>query len=160
MKQSKEARGFSGFGFSTILLSFVMICVITFSALALVTANSDYRLSRAVADKTLEYYRAQEKAYQRLEALDRLCAECFASREADTYFAQIESLSRNYGTFQHTDGKYYLSFTEPMAENRYLTVTLHLSYPSSDSEPFYEIVAWESVYIRETPEEEYLNLMQ
>ena len=64
MTKKKENRGFSNFGFSTILLSFVMICVVTFSALALVTANSDYRLSKKVADKTAEYYTAQEKAYE------------------------------------------------------------------------------------------------
>ncbi len=46
----KKRREFSNFGFSTILLTFSMICIVTFSALAFVTANSDYKLSKRVAD--------------------------------------------------------------------------------------------------------------
>ncbi len=42
----KKRREFSNFGFSTILLTFSMICIVTFSALAFVTANSDYKLKR------------------------------------------------------------------------------------------------------------------
>jgi len=38
----KKKIEFSNFGFSTILLCFVMICVVTFSALSLVSAYSDY----------------------------------------------------------------------------------------------------------------------
>ena len=41
----KKVR-FSSFGFSSILLIFVMICIVTFATLTLVTANSDYKLSK------------------------------------------------------------------------------------------------------------------
>ena len=52
----KKRREFSNFGFSTILLTFSMICIVTFSALAFVTANSDYKLSKRVADNNSSYY--------------------------------------------------------------------------------------------------------
>lgn len=161
MTKKKETRGFSNFGFSTILLSFVMICVVTFSALALVTANSDYKLSKKVAERTQLYYAAQERAYERLTELDTLMVSCYrASAGEDAYFGQIEAHSNSYGTFLTADDKYYLVFEEPIAEDQYLSVKLKLLHPTVEDEPFYEIAEWKSVYIREAPEDTFLDLIQ
>ena len=65
----KKRREFSNFGFSTILLTFSMICIVTFSALAFVTANSDYKLSKRVADNNSSYYRACEKAWDEISQI-------------------------------------------------------------------------------------------
>lgn len=48
---------------------FSMICIVTFSALAFVTANSDYKLSKHVADNNSSYYRACEKYGMRYHRL-------------------------------------------------------------------------------------------
>lgn len=161
MIKKKENRGFSNFGFSTILLSFVMICVVTFSALALVTANSDYRLSKKVAEKTSAYYAAQELAYEKLMALDELFISCYsASTGDDAYFGRIEAHSKDYGTFLATADGYYLLFEEPIAEDQHLSVKLRIQHPVTDSDPFFEIVEWKSVYTREAPEDEFLDLIQ
>lgn len=74
MGKQKEMnqRSFSNFGFSSILLAFVMLCIVTFSALSLLTANADYKLSKKVADKTAAYYQAEEKAYLLLRKLIRI----------------------------------------------------------------------------------------
>lgn len=161
MTNQKEKRSFSNFGFSTILLSFVMICVVTFSALALVTANSDYQLSKKVAEKTQNYYLAQEKAYERLQTLEELLANCYlASIGEDSYFGRIEAHSKDYGTFL-TDGvDYYFLFEEPIAEDQHLSVKLRLKYPTANSDAFYELVEWKSVYTREVPEDTFLDLIQ
>ena len=45
-------------GFSTILMVFTMLCLVTFATLSLLTANADYRLSKKVASKTEDYYEA------------------------------------------------------------------------------------------------------
>ena len=70
----KKRREFSNFGFSTILLTFSMICIVTFSALAFVTANSDYKLSKRVADNNSSYYRACEKAWDEISQIDAILA--------------------------------------------------------------------------------------
>lgn len=161
MTNKKEKRGFSNFGFSTILLSFVMICVVTFSALTLVTAHSDYKLSNKVATKTSEYYNAQERACERLSVLESLFINCYmASLDSEAYFGRIAAHSTNYGTFITSDGVCYLLFEEPIAENQHLSVKLRIRYPESDSDTFFEIEEWKSVYTRETPEDTYLNLIQ
>ena len=161
MTKKKETRGFSNFGFSTILLSFVMICVVTFSALALVTANSDYKLSKKVAAKTAAYYTAQETASERLAALDSLLLSCYqASTGEDAYFGRIEAHSKDYGIFLADGDEYYMLLEEPIAENQHLSVKLRLQYPLTESDTFFEIVEWKSVYTREAPEDTFLDLIQ
>ena len=84
MGKQKEMnqRSFSNFGFSSILLAFVMLCIVTFSALSLLTANADYKLSKKVADKTVAYYQAEEKAYLLLQEIDQDLARAY--RKSDT----------------------------------------------------------------------------
>ena len=79
MEKQKEInqRSFSNFGFSSILLTFVMLCIVTFSALSLLTANADYKLSKKVADKTTAYYQAEEKAYLLLQKIDQDLAHAY-----------------------------------------------------------------------------------
>ena len=150
MTKKKETRGFSNFGFSTILLSFVMICVVTFSALSLITAYSDFKLSKKVADKNQCYYEAETKAYEKLMAIDQILVECYQNsiNEADYYSKAQIALA-----------EYSLAFLEPISEDHYLSVEIAVHYPQNDTECFYEIIQWKSVYEKESPEDEHLNLI-
>ena len=47
---NKKKKGFIHIGFSSILMVFTMLCLVTFATLSLITANSDYRLSLKVAE--------------------------------------------------------------------------------------------------------------
>ncbi len=161
MNKLKETRGFSNFGFTTILLSFVMICVVTFSALSLVTANSDYKLSRKVAEKTQSFYAAQEVAYDTLISLNSILAQCYVqTTDANSYYTAAAEILKPYGMIEYDSGGYYLSFEEPIADNRYLAVKLQICYPESGTDTFIKIVNWKSVYTQDIPEEEFLNLIE
>ena len=65
-----KKRSFSSFGFSTILIAFVMICIVTFSVLSLLTANADYKLSQKVAQKSTSHAKAEYAAYEVLAQID------------------------------------------------------------------------------------------
>ena len=47
---NKQKKGMIHIGFSSILMVFTMLCLVTFATLSLITANSDYRLSLKVAE--------------------------------------------------------------------------------------------------------------
>ena len=158
MTQKKEQRGFSTFGFSTILLTFVMIAVVIFSALSLVTAYTDYKLSTKVAENTKGYYNAETKANEKLATLDQMLAECyFSSSDEDTYYSELSANLADIGVLDTTN--YTLSFQEPMGERQYFQITLQLKYPSNEEDTFYEIIEWRTISIAETFEEEPLNLI-
>ena len=158
MTPKKEQRGFSTFGFSTILLTFVMIAVVIFSALSLVTAYSDYKLSTKVAENSKGYYKAETKANEKLATLDQMLANCyFSSSDEATYYSKLSADLADIGVLDTTN--YTLSFREPMGERQYFQVTLQLKYPANEEDTFYEIIEWRTISIAETFEEEPLNLI-
>ena len=77
---NKQKKGFIHIGFSSILMVFTMLCLVTFATLSLITANSDYRLSLKVAEKTTAYYEADTAARNYLQQLDLALADLFLKR--------------------------------------------------------------------------------
>ena len=157
----KKKIEFSNFGFSTILLCFVMICVVTFSALSLVSAYSDYKLSKKVADKNQDYYKAQETAYEKLAAIDDLAIKSYGTASnSDGYYSSLRNALTTYGTVTDGIDGFYLSFTETIAEDHFLHVSLKICYPTASSDAFIEVVEWKSYYEKDAPEDEILDLIK
>lgn len=161
MNRKQNKLSFSNFGFSTILLSFVMICVVTFSALSLTTANADYKLSKKVADKNQNYYLAQKQAYSKIADIDNTLSECYLSSNHESgYYKQLPTELSSYGTYETIDGKHILSFKQTIAEDQYLSIRLRIQYPLAETDTFYEIIEWQSIYEREIPDDTFMNLIQ
>lgn len=164
----RESLRFSNFGFSTILLSFVMICVVCFSALSLMSAYSDYKLSEKVAVKTTQYYEAKQRAFERLEELDKfLCNAYIFSSIEDAYFEIVSQdiyTCADFGNealeIQYDDSSHVFSFKEPIADGQYLLVEVAICFPEELTDTFYRILTLRSVYDAKVPEEEYLNLIE
>jgi len=162
-KPKKLDIGFSNFGFSTILLAFVMICIVTISAVSLLTANSDYKLSKKVAEKSTAYYKAEEEAYAKLEEIDTLLALAYqvSSDETAYYDTCANRLSYlDYGTYKSDNVTHTYSYTIPIANDQDLFVVLTLQYPNSDNDTFYRISRWQSKYETTIHEEKPLDLFQ
>ncbi len=162
-RNRNNSPGFSNFGFSTILLAFVMICIVTISALSLITANSDYKLSKKVAEKNTAYYLAEEQAYDILAQVDQALAKAYVetSNEHDYYKAAESALqSLGYGTYEKDTSICTYSYNITIADNQYLQVILLIQYPTTDQDTFYLIKTWQSTYETMEFEEENLNLLQ
>ena len=162
-RQKKQAPGFSNFGFSTILLAFVMICIVTISAVSLMTANSDYNLSKKVAEKTTAYYQAEEQAYHHLAEIDSHLATAYARTSSSfAYYHMLENTlsSLGYGVYEKTSTMATYSYAVPISDNQALNIVLKLDYPDSPNDSFYTIITWQSVYETTIHEDDVLNLMQ
>lgn len=161
MSRKQNNLSFSNFGFSTILLSFVMICVVTFSVLSLTTANADYKLSKKVAAKNQNYYLAQELAYEKIATIDTTLVECYLSSNHESeYYKLLPTELSSFGTYATENGEHLLSFQQTIAEDQYLSILLRIRYPLKETDTFYEIMEWQSVYEREIPDDTFMNLIQ
>lgn len=161
-KRKTSDIGFSNFGFSTILLAFVMICIITTSAVSLLTANSDYKLSKKVAEKNSAYYQAEQIAYENLEKIDTLLALAYqdSENENDYYKACSTRLSSlDFGTYSVSNTLHTYSYEVPIMDGQNLFITLTLHYPNSDNDTFYQISSWQSKYEPIQHEEATLDLI-
>lgn len=165
--KNKSFRPFTNIGFSTILLAFSMICIVTFSALSLLTANSDYQLSKKVAAKSTAYYIAEEKAYRTIATIDHQLQQLYFSTHTEKEFCKqaLSTLSKlsldNTSLELETvdDKTLTCQFSEIISDRQTLTISLAITYPQTDTMPFYIITQWQTI-TNEIPEESKpLNIM-
>ncbi len=156
MKQKKSS--FINLGFSSIVMVFIMICLVTFASLSVLTAYSDYKLSQKMADKTTAYYEADVTARNRVAEIDaELFSLYLSSASEEEYWEEIESVFADY--LLTNQDEIQISYTVPVTEVQTLYVTLGVHYPHSGSEYFTTIERWQTV-TENAPEEseDYLNL--
>ena len=87
MKSKKTRSSFINIGFSSIVMVFIMICLVTFATLSVLTAHSDYRLSQKMAQKTTAYYEADATARDMAAFIDKELFHIYSdSSTADHYY--------------------------------------------------------------------------
>ena len=57
-------------GMSSILLIFVVLCLISFSILSIASANADKKLSQKILNRSIAYYNACNQAEETLKNID------------------------------------------------------------------------------------------
>ena len=98
MKQTERNRNVFpgvGIGATSILIIFVLLCLVVFAMLSFVNANADRKLNRKLADRTQAYYEACEKAEALLEDID-LHLEQFYLENRGTYLSSCLSYLENH----------------------------------------------------------------
>jgi hypothetical protein len=152
----------SNYGFSSILLTFVMICILTFSALALISANSDWQLSQKAAANNTAYFSAEKEATLALARIDNALAVSFAdSADEISYYDQVKETVPKLcgGDFEETSAGYELSYEVPVQDGLTLHVRLSICYPDRTAQNFYQILEWKTVHESSYVEDEPLHLM-
>jgi hypothetical protein len=153
------------FGFSTILISFVMICIVTFCALALLTANADYKLSRKVADRTSAYYTAEENAFETLSQLDTLLSACYADTFSKTDYEEKARAAAEEYAADHpditvsTDDGTTLAWAIPFGDTQTLSVSMTVSYPPENDGSCYTLDEWRTLSTVPESEPQTLDLI-
>lgn len=132
-------------GSSSILLIFVILCLISFATLSIVSANADARLSRRVEERTSSYYEACNQAQADIAAIDSTLAavydNCFDEEE---YFMAVGHKK---------------TYIVPISDLQTLSVTLDILYPQQDGEPFYRITSWQVITDDSAAQEEEGSLL-
>ncbi|WP_343209936.1 hypothetical protein [Anaerolentibacter hominis] len=130
-------------GTSSILVVFTLLCLITFAALSLVSANADYRLSAQLADRTSAYYEASNQAEKLLASMDDVLEECYENASSQEEYLQLamERLTDQNRQFSMT-GDNMCSFEVMINETQNLFVTALILYPESDGGCLYRVNRW------------------
>ena len=127
-------------GSSSILLIFVILCLISFATLSIVSANADAKLSRRVVERTTAYYEACNQAQTDIANIDdtlaAVYADCFDEEE---YFMAVGQKK---------------TYSVTISDLQTLSVTLDILYPQQDGDPFYRITSWQVITDSSDAEEE------
>jgi hypothetical protein len=126
----KTKREFSiNIGLPSIMLIFVVLCLVSFGVLSLVSANADRKLSQKVLDRQQEYYKASNEAQEMLASVDDSLHTAYKSASSrDEYISLISDIPTVY--------------TYDVGNIQKLRVVLSYLYPSTSDEPMYQIMEW------------------
>lgn len=118
-------------GTSSILMIFVILCLVCFATLSIVSANADNKLSSRVLERTTAYYNACNEAEISLSQIDDTLISAYqSSATMDDYFDAVG----------HT-----VTFTVPISDLQTLHVGIEILYPVSDEDTFYRITQWQVI---------------
>lgn len=154
-KTKKQFSAGMNVGSSSILVTFVLLCLVTFAALSFVSANADHELAVQTGERVRSYYSTKSLAEVNLANIDSLLSKHAKANDEDTYFDTIEELfsdNSNY-TIIRESGNTYIHYEVPVTKNQDLSVTLKVVYPSHPTADAFVITEWENVstYVPEEP---------
>lgn len=136
-----KKRSVVSIGTTTIVLIFVLLCLLTFSVLSLVSAQANMRLSRKSADHTTAYYTAENTANEILAEVIQCMENHLTGANAEEFYAGVRS---------DLEGTHGIAFPEPsqlvwrvpVNKNQSLHVTLALSFEPLSNGEHYQIISW------------------
>lgn len=135
LNSSKKKQFGMNIGSASILLVFVILCLVSFAVLSIVSANADSKLSTRVLERTTAYYTACNQAEQSLAGMDHTLRRIYESSDSEeAYFASVGH------------GK---SYVIPISDLQSLQVTIEILYPGTAEDSFYKITAWQVLNIDE-----------
>lgn len=147
--ETKKKRFSAGMnvGSSSILVTFVLLCLVTFAALSFVSANSDYKLTVETGNRITAYYEADNMAEIYLANIDSLLSKHAATCDEKTYYADIEKVfadNSNY-TITRNGDDILIDYSAKISDIQDLHVTLKVLYPSHPTADTFEILEWENI---------------
>lgn len=152
-------------GSVSLLMIFIVLCMVTFAALALSTASANYRSAKRLSEHTTEYYNAYSLAEEKLAAIDKILADSYQnSSDSQTYYHLAKaSASEIKGiTVSEEDSDTLISYQTNINNTQAISVRLRILYPQTDDGPgrFYEIAAWQKIHTKEWKGDNSVNLIK
>lgn len=146
----KKSRIGLNIGTSSILLVFVLLCMVTFAALSFVSANADFKLSQSLATRTTRYYTASNTAEGQLSDMaDELSGIYENAADLQAYKIQLQEAFVNTpditftpGTDDKTCGT--LQWQVKFTDTQVLDVMLTLNNPYAN-EDLFDVSRWKVI---------------
>ena len=118
-------------GSASILVIFVLLCLISFATLSIVSANADSKLTAKVLERTSAYYEACNKAEASLAEIDKTLVQVYLESEnADAFYKAVG----------HSK-----TFNVSVSEIQTLVVQIEILYPTRNDDTFYRITKWQVI---------------
>ena len=147
-EKNKNTVSGMGIGTTSILMIFVLLCLVVFAMLSLVNANADQKLSDRLATRTKAYYSACDKAEALLEELDMSLEILYRDNpDADSYYAECLSYLDGAGGVaapeENMEGIRF-SFSVIINDEQHLSVEVSVPKRPKAGGHYYEVKAWQT----------------
>lgn len=169
-KQSEKAPApFFYIGASSLLVIFLILCLVTFAILTLTSAKSDADFAEKLAHHKMNYYAACNTAESTLDKIDAVLADAWQLSDTDTaaVFTEIEtqltaldSREQLQLSMDFTQSEPTISYAVAIDDKQNLCVTLTLTAAPAKGEAYYRISQWQVQSSGEWKGDQTLNLMK
>ena len=171
--KEKQQSYFVNIGASSLLVIFLILCLITFAILSLSSAKSDYSFSQRLAQHRQAYYNACAKAEEIVEEIDSILSETannidlFGSSASDGFDSYLSSVAASLDGMQINDtsvscdpsgDKFLISFQVPAGESQSLHVALQVT-DCREQAAYYDLMSWQVVNTSTQESDQPLNLI-
>lgn len=133
-------------GSSSLLLIFVILCLVSFATLSIVSANADYKLGQKILTRTTAYYDACNQAQKSIAAIDKTLWEVFET---------VSTEEEYFATVGHSK-----SYVIPISDLQNLSIDLEILYPVKTGDTCYRISSWQVINVEQIEYDDTLPLFQ
>lgn len=146
-KMERKNSGGMNIGTSSILVTFVLLCLVTFASLTYMSARSDYGLSEQTAARTAAYYDANRMAEIYMANIEgqlaKLADKCDGIEE---YYDKIpETFSDNESvSIDASNDRVLINYSVAVTESQNLLVSLAAKYPSENDGMLITVEKWQT----------------
>lgn len=144
-------------GSSSMLVVFIILCLITFSVLSVASANNDRKYSEKIANRTTAYYKASNKAEEFLSQIDDKLKQVYEQYNAG-YLSQVPNALTSIDGIDTSDFP-SVSFSVPINDTQTLSVALLIQIPEKEGDTFYTVTSWKEISTEVWNGDEPMNLM-
>lgn len=144
----KLTKSYFNIGITSIVLIFVMLCLLTFSVLSLVSARADLKLSTKSASHTTDYYTAENEATDILFKVITCMDEYLSSSDESAFYTAVRNELEGTDGITFTDDR-HIAYSVTLGEEQCLSVELTLSYSAFEDGSHYQINTWKTVSTHE-----------
>lgn len=157
----KKSFPITNIGSVSLMMIFIVLCLVTFATLSLSSATSDYHFSQKIAAHNTRYYEASNEASSRIADIELLLEKAYAQSPGN-YFAAAQETLNTSGLCETTlDNKTLTAaFQIPVNDTQMLSVVLTLNTPETLSEGYYRITSWQEVSSSEWESDSSLKLFK
>ena len=167
-KQSEKAPApFFNIGASSLLVIFLILCLVTFAILTLTSAKSDADFAEKLAHHKTNYYTACNTAESTLDEIDAVLADAWQLSDTAAVFTEIETQLTALNnreqlqlSMDFTQSEPTVSYAVAIDDKQNLCVTLTLAAAPAKGEAYYRISQWQVQSSGEWNGDQTLNLMK
>ncbi|MCI9092532.1 MAG: hypothetical protein HFF36_01915 [Coprobacillus sp.] len=132
----KERKLTVNIGIISFMIIFIILCLITFSVLSLVSAQSNLNMTTRTIEHTNEYYQLSCKGENSLKQIDDYLYEIYKNSSKENYYQKLTGLKTIIPHIKISNHDVSYTITE---KNQQLHIQLEIIYPGKQ---LYKIKAW------------------
>lgn len=155
----KTSFPITNIGSVSLLMTFIVLCLVTFSTLSLSASVSEYHYSQKLAGHNTDYYNASNEATAILKEIDGILDNAYTENRGRYYSSAEEQLEQlDHVTADFSKDVPTIIYEVPVNESQVLQVTLSLNSPRKVSKGYYKITSWKEIAASQWEGDDHLEL--